>query len=147
MDKTDIKIINILQNDCKTPTREIGRLVGLTAPAVSERINRLRDAGVIEGFHAQIDETKLGTGINAFIQVNVPPREYDNFCLFCEQEPSIIEHHHIVGLNNALLRIRVRNSHMLDQLLEKIRHYGLSNTAIELSTYFNRKDFTDGESD
>lgn len=147
MDKTDIKIINILQNDCKTPTREIGRLVGLTAPAVSERINRLRDAGVIEGFHAQIDETKLGTGINAFIQVNVPPREYDNFCVFCEQEPSIIEHHHIVGLNNALLRIRVRNSNMLDQLLEKIRHYGLSNTAIELSTYFSRKDFSVDETE
>lgn len=47
MDNTDIKIINILQANCKTSTREIGQQVGLTAPAVAERINRLKDAGVI----------------------------------------------------------------------------------------------------
>lgn len=56
MDNTDIKIINILQKNCKTSTREIGQQVGLTAPAVAERINRLKDSGVISGFHAKINE-------------------------------------------------------------------------------------------
>lgn len=101
MDNTDIKIINILQENCKTSTREIGQKVGLTAPAVAERINRLKDAGVIEGFHAQINETLLGSNISAYALVNVPPKEYEPFCRFCENDPSIVEHHHIVGLNNV----------------------------------------------
>ena len=100
MDNTDIKIINILQKNCKASTRDIGKEVGLTAPAVAERINRLKDSGVIEGFHAQINETLLGNNISAYIMVNVPPRDYAAFCRFCEESPSISEHHHIVGLNN-----------------------------------------------
>ena len=121
MDNTDIKIINILQENCKTSTREIGQKVGLTAPAVAERINRLKDAGVIEGFHAQINETLLGSNISAYALVNVPPKEYEPFCRFCENDPSIVEHHHIVGLNNVLIKMRVGNAQDLEVLLEQIR--------------------------
>ena len=142
MGNTDIKIINILQENCKTSTREIGQKVGLTAPAVAERINRLKDAGVIEGFHAQINETLLGSNISAYALVNVPPKEYEPFCRFCENDPSIVEHHHIVGLNNVLIKMRVGNAQDLEVLLEQIRKYGLSNTSILLSTYFRQKEFT-----
>ena len=65
MDNTDIKIINILQKNCKTSTREIGQQVGLTAPAVAERINRLKDLGIIEGFHARINDALMGSHISA----------------------------------------------------------------------------------
>lgn len=145
MDNTDIKIINILQKNCKTSTREIGQLVGLTAPAVSERINRLKDAGVIEGFHAQINDERMGNHISAFIWMNVPPKEYDSFCCFCETTPSIIEHHHIVGLNNVLLKVRVKNSPELELLLKQMRKFGLSNTSVLLSTYFTKKPFPESE--
>ena len=141
MDNTDIKIINILQENCKASTREIGKEVGLTAPAVAERINRLKDAGVIEGFHAKINETLLGNNISAYIMVNVPPRDYAAFCRFCKENPSISEHHHIVGLNNVLIRIRTENSHTLDMLLESLRKFGLSNTSVLLSSYFEHKEF------
>ena len=130
MDNTDIKIINILQENCKTSTREIGQKVGL------------KDAGVIEGFHAQINETLLGSNISAYALVNVPPKEYEPFCRFCENDPSIVEHHHIVGLNNVLIKMRVGNAQDLEVLLEQIRKYGLSNTSILLSTYFRQKEFT-----
>lgn len=141
MDNTDIKIINILQDNCKTSTREIGQRVGLTAPAVAERINRMKDAGIIEGFHAQINEALLGNNISAYALVNVPPKEYEAFCRFCENSPSIVEHHHIIGLNNVLIKMRVGNAQELETLLEQIRKYGLSNTSILLSTYFRQKDF------
>lgn len=141
MDNTDIKIINILQENCKTSTREIGQMVGLTAPAVAERINRLKDTGVIEGFHAQINETLLGNHIGAYMLINVPPKEYTPFCKFCEENPSVVEHHHIVGLNNVLLRVRVGDAQELEVLLRQIRKYGLSNTSVLLSTFFKQKDF------
>ena len=145
MDKTALKIINLLQENCKISTRDLGKSVGLTAPAVAERIHRLKESGVIEGFHAQINESLLGNNITAFVQVNVPPREYEHFCRFCLDEPSITEHHHIVGYNNVLLKIRVANSSALDHLLEQIRKYGLSNTSVVLSTYFTRKHFPQRE--
>lgn len=141
MDNTDIKIINILQENCKTSTREIGQMVGLTAPAVAERINRLKDAGVIEGFHAQINETLLGNHIAAFAQINVPPKDYESFCKFCETNPAVVEHHHIVGLNNVLIKVRVGNAQELEVLLRRIRKFGLSNTSVLLSTYFRQKPF------
>lgn len=145
MDNTDVKIINILQENCKTSTREIGQMVGLTAPAVAERINRLKDIGVIEGFHAQINDALLGNHIGAFMHINVPPKEYGPFCKFCQETPSIVEHHHIVGLNNVLLRVRVSNSQELEVLLQQIRKYGLSNTSVMLTTYFRQKPYRDVE--
>lgn len=141
MDNTDIKIINILQDNCKTSTREIGQMVGLTAPAVAERINRLKDVGVIEGFHAQINDARLGNHISAFMLINVPPKEYTPFCKYCEDNPSIVEHHHIVGLNNVLLKVRVGDSQELEVLLQQIRKYGLSNTSVLLTSYFKRKPY------
>lgn len=145
MDNTDFKIINILQDNCKTSTREIGQIVGLTAPAVAERINRLKDGGMIEGFHAQIDELQMGKQIVAFVQVNVPPKTYDSFCHFCLDHPAIIEHHHIVGLNNALIRVRVGDAQELEDLLRQIRRFGLSNTSVLLSTFFTKKPFLNQE--
>ncbi len=141
IDTTDLRIINILQKNGKTSTREIGAEVGLTAPAVSERISRLKDQKVIRGIHADIDESKLGYNISAFVKINVPPRLYRSFCRFCEEDSAVVEHHHIVGLENALLRIRVENSHELEMLLERLRSFGLSNTSVMLSSYFSEKTF------
>ena len=141
LDRTDIKIINRLQKNCKISTRELGKQVGLTAPAVAERIHRLREKNIISGFHAKVDDALLGNSISAFIQINVPPRDYERFCQFCLGHPAIVEHHHIVGLNNVLLKIRVQSAQKLDLFLREIRKYGLSNTSVILSSYFTQKDY------
>lgn len=141
MDRTDIKILNILQRDCKTTTREIGKQVGLTAPAVSERIMRLRESGAIQAFRAKLDANTLGKKLSAYIMINVPPEAYTKFCTFAKENPSIVEHHHIIGVNNALLRIRVADSTELEQQLSEIRKFGMSQTAIVLNTYFDQKPF------
>ncbi|MEG0804412.1 MAG: Lrp/AsnC family transcriptional regulator, partial [Pygmaiobacter sp.] len=139
MDTTDIKIINILQENCKTTTREIGAEVGLTAPAVSERITRLKELGVIEGFAAKINPSLLGKGLSAFIAINVPPEEYEAFCLYAKKSPMIVEHYHIIGPNNALLKILVANASELEQQLSALRAFGLSQTSVVLTTYFDHK--------
>lgn len=139
MDQTDIKIMNILQRDCKTPMREIGRQVGLTAPAVSERIAQLRDAGAIRGFHAKLDFSMAGKKLAAYIMINVPPEAYARFCDFTKDSPAITEHHHIIGPYNALLKIHVADSQDLERQLAEIRRFGMSQTAVVLKTYFDQK--------
>lgn len=141
MDTTDLKIINILQKNCKTSIKEIGQQVSLTSPAVTERIHRMEDQGIIKGYQALINEIPLGKNVSAFVTVNVDPSNYDAFCQFCESFSSIVEHHHIIGVYNSLLRVAVSDSRELELLLEQLRKYGVSQTSVLLSTYFTHKNF------
>lgn len=140
MDQTDVKIMNILQRDCKTTTREIGRRVGLSAPAVSERIARLRETGAIQAFRAKLDLAVVGKKLSAYILINVPPELYARFCAFAKGNPAIVEHHHIIGPNNALLKIQVADSEELERQLCDIRKFGMSQTSVVLNTYFDQKE-------
>jgi Lrp/AsnC family leucine-responsive transcriptional regulator len=139
MDNTDYNIINILQKNGRSTIKEIGQKVGLSSPAVAERIRRLEYSGVIKGYTAEIDVAKLGRGISAYINVDVYPKKYDLFCKFCEETEGIIEHHHIIGVHNSLLRVSVDNSDELETLLSHIKIYGNSQTSVLLKSYFTKK--------
>lgn len=140
MDRTDYQILNLLQRDSRTTLKSIGDQVGLTAPAVSERIRRMEEKGVIKRFSINIDRTLLDCNLTGFILVAVFPEKYGLFCTFCEDTPSITAHHHLVGKLNALLRFAVKDTHELDQLLAAIKYYGDSQTSVELSACFEHKD-------
>ncbi|MHC1723495.1 MAG: Lrp/AsnC family transcriptional regulator [Aminipila sp.] len=140
MDNTDLNIINILQKNGRSTIKEIGEKVGLTSPAVTERIRRLEGAEIITGYSAEVDRSKLGKAISAYINVDVYPKKYELFCKFCEETDEIIEHHHIIGVHNSLLRVTVENSNQLEVLLSHIKDYGISQTSVLLKSYFKRKD-------
>ena len=140
MDRTDYQILNLLQDDSRCTLRRMGDLVGLTPPAVSERIRRMEESGVIRGYHIDIDRTKLDCNITGFISVALEPDKYDKFCDFCASQSAIISHSHMVGEFNALLRFAVRDTQQLDQLLSLIKKFGDSRTSIELKTLFDSKE-------
>ena len=140
MDRTDYKILNILQADCRTPLKDIGDQVGLTAPAVSERIRKMEEHGIIRGFHIDVDRERLDCSMTGFILVAPEPEKYNSFCEFCQKNPAIISHYHVIGVFNALLRFAVRGTRELDELLSSIKHYGNSQTSVELKTYFETKE-------
>lgn len=138
MDNTDLNIIDILQRDGRITLKEIGQKVGLTSPAVAERIRRLEEAEVIRGYRAEIDLSKLGKSISAYVNVDVYPKKYDLFCRFCEETDAIVEHHHIIGVHNSLLKVAVENPEQLEKLLGCIKDYGISQTSVLLKSYFNQ---------
>ena len=140
MDCTDYQILNLLQTDSRTTLKHIGDQVGLTAPAVSERIRRMEDKEVIKRFSIHIDRTLLDSSLTGFILVAVFPEKYSAFCEFCEHTISITAHHHLVGKLNALLRFAVKDTRELDALLASIKQYGDSQTSVELGAYFEQKD-------
>ena len=140
MDRTDYKILNILQTDSRTTLKDIGDHVGLTAPAVSERIRKMEEQGVIRGYHIDIDRERLDCNMTGFILVAPEPEKYNAFCDFCAKNPAIISHYHVIGVFNALLRFAVRGTRELDELLSSIKHYGDSQTSVELKTYFETKE-------
>ena len=140
MDRTDYKIINILQADSRTTLKDIGDRVGLTAPAVSERIRKMEEHRIIRGFHIDVDRERLDCSMTGFILVAPEPEKYNSFCEFCKKDPAIISHYHVIGVFNALLRFAVRGTRELDELLSSIKQYGNSQTSVELKTYFEKKD-------
>lgn len=140
MDRTDYQILNLLQADSRTTLKSIGDRVGLTAPAVSERIRRMEEKGVIKRFSISIDRNRLDSNITGFILVALIPEKYNHFCQFCTDTPSIIAHYHLVGKFNALLRFAVEDTRELDKLLASIKQYGDSQTSVELGAYFEQKD-------
>ena len=140
MDRTDYKILNILQADSRTTLKDIGDHVGLTAPAVSERIRKMEEHGIIRGFHIDVDRERLDCSMTGFILVAPEPEKYNSFCDFCQKNPAIISHYHVIGVFNALLRFAVRGTRELDELLSSIKHYGDSQTSVELKTYFETKE-------
>ena len=140
MDRTDYQILNILQADCRATLKCIGDQVGLTAPAVSERVRRMEEKGVIRDFRIDIDRARLDSGMTGFILVALDPEKYNSFCEFCRNDPGIISHYHVIGVFNALLRFAVRGTRELDELLSTIKRYGDSQTSVELKTYFESKD-------
>ena len=140
MDRTDYQILNLLQADSRTTLKAIGDQVGLTAPAVSERIRRMEDRGVIKGFSINIDRNRLDCNMTGFILVAPAPEKYNRFCQFCENTPAIVAHHHVIGVFNALLRFAVADTRQLDTLLAAIKQYGDSQTSVELGACFEQKD-------
>ena len=68
------------------------------------------------------------------------PRKTAAFCVFCEQSPAVISHHHVIGVFNALLQFAVRDTKELDALLAEIKTYGDSRTSVELKTLFDIKE-------
>lgn len=140
MDRTDYKILNLLQEDCRKTLRAIGEEVGLTPPAVAERIRKLEELGVIRSYRIEIDRTRLDCGMTGFIMVAPEPERYAAFCAFCEQAPQITAHHHVIGNYNAMLRFAVKDTNALDELLTKIKTYGDSRTSVELKTCFSAKE-------
>src|SRR6266576_6820536 len=97
LDNTDWKILRELQRDARLSYNELGRRVGLSAPAAAERVRRLEDAGIITGYEAQVDPTKVGLPLLALIQLHCDPGK----CLLktssAEQFPEILEIHKLSG--------------------------------------------------
>ena len=140
MDRTDYQILNILQADSRTTLRQIGDQVGLTAPAVSERIHRMEEKQIIRDYRIDVDREQLDCSMTGFILVAPEPEKYQSFCEFCQKNPAIISHYHVIGVFNALLRFAVRGTREMDELLSSIKRYGDSQTSVQLKTYFETKE-------
>lgn len=139
MDKTDIKILNILQENGRATLKEIGSQVSLTSPAVAERIRRMEEDKVIEGYHIDINPQKLGKTMTAFVAVDVNPKVRKGFLEFVENNKLIQEHYHILGPYNAMLKVAVSDSEELTTLLSSIQVFGVSQTSVILDAMFKRK--------
>ncbi len=132
LDPTDISMIEILQDDGRISVSELGRKVGLSQPATSERLKRLEERGIINGYRAVIDPASIGLGMMAIIRLRTT-HEYIKTCLkqFSEM-PQIIEVLRLTGEDCFHLKVIVPSPAELESIVDAVARYGSVTTAIVL---------------
>jgi Lrp/AsnC family leucine-responsive transcriptional regulator len=139
IDEIDAEILRLLQARGRMKRNAIAKKVDLSVSAVSERMRKLEERGVITGYHAVVDAKRLHLDITAFIRVSVDGSEhYDEFVERVTTMDQVLEAHSITGEGSHILKVRIRNTTALERLLAKIQALpGVSTTtsSIVLSTF------------
>jgi Lrp/AsnC family transcriptional regulator, leucine-responsive regulatory protein len=134
LDRIGRKILAALQENARIPLSRLGEKVGLSAPAVAERVKKLEEAGVIKGYHARIDPTAMGRSVSAFIRLTTDARHYPAVKSLAADMPQISTCHHISGDASFILHVRVDEVSDLEAVVARLSPFGQTQTAIVLST-------------
>jgi Lrp/AsnC family transcriptional regulator, leucine-responsive regulatory protein len=132
LDATDHAILAVLQTDGRTPLTELGRRIGLSQPAMSERVRRLEERGVITGYGARIDPRALGLNTSAIIRLRTT-HEHIPACLkrFAEM-PQVIEVHRVTGDDCFVIRVIVPAPNDLEGIVDALAQFGAVTTSVVL---------------
>ncbi len=139
IDEIDWKILKELQINARTTFAELGRRVGLTTPAVIERIRKLEDAEIITGYRVEIDTAKVGLPITAFIRMSITGVDYSHIIEVAEQSGEILECHRGTGGDSFIMKVAVADVGHLQMLIDKLTPYGITTTSIVLSSPVKNK--------
>ncbi len=138
LDDINIELLDLLQEDGRMSYRELGDRVGLSAPAVTERVRRLEQLGVITGYRAVVDYEALGFPLLCVIRLN-SPRGATGVDDTVEHMPEVIESNRVTGSESHVIRARARSTGHLEDLLHELWSFGDSNTNIVTSSPVPRR--------
>ncbi len=134
LDQIDWKILKQLQEDGRISYAALGRVVGLTTPAVIERVRKLEDAGIITGYRAEIDTARVGLPITAFLRMSISGVDYSHIIEVAKQSDEVLECHRGTGGDSFIMKVAVSNVENLQNLIDKLTPYGITTTSIVLSS-------------
>jgi len=138
-DATDWRILEVLQTHGRAGFTELARAVSMSASAVTERVRRLEEAGVIKGYSAVIDEERLGLPILAFVRLRYPNGNYKPFHDLLDATPEILEAHHVTGDDCFVLRVATRSMSHLEEVSGRIGALGSVTTSVVYSSPLPRR--------
>ncbi|ARF52807.1 Lrp/AsnC family transcriptional regulator [Streptomyces gilvosporeus] len=142
LDATDWRILSELQTDARMTFSELGRRVALTPPAVAERVRRLEQCGIIEGYRTRINLPGLGLPILAFVNITFPGGNYQDYVRIFDDTPEILECHHVTGSDCFIAKVAARSMSHLEHVTARITKIGSITTTIVYSTSVNNRVIT-----
>ena len=134
LDDTNRRLLAELQDDARLSLAELGRRVGLSSPAVAERLQRLERQGVIRGYRAELDPVALGYPLSAVIRIRPAPRQLQKLAELAQATPEVVECHRITGEDCYLLKAHVRSVTHLEELIDQFTPFGQTTTSIVQSS-------------
>jgi Lrp/AsnC family leucine-responsive transcriptional regulator len=130
LDETNRRLLAELQEDARLSLAELGRRVGLSAPAVAERVQRLESQGVIRGYRAELDPAAVGYLLGVVIRVRPAPRQLHKVAELARRLPEVVECHRITGEDCFLMKAHVRSVTHLEEVIDQIATYGQTTSSI-----------------
>jgi Lrp/AsnC family transcriptional regulator for asnA, asnC and gidA len=144
LDDTDREILRILQQDARTPFSEIARRIDMSSATVHDRVNRMKDEGIIEGYHAKVNPKKLGYGISAMVGLRVEQgREQDTLDKLTSID-GVQEVHLTTGEWDVMARVYAEDADSLRELMfdtvAKMEGFDRSQTMVILGTHMESEE-------
>jgi Lrp/AsnC family leucine-responsive transcriptional regulator len=134
LDATDRQLLHHLQRDARLTLAALGREVGLSAPAVADRLRRLEDAGAIRGYRADVDPRALGLTLTAVLRIRPDPRQLARVAELAVATPEVVECSRITGDDCYILRLHVRDVEHLEVVIDRFALHGQTTTSIVQSS-------------
>jgi Lrp/AsnC family leucine-responsive transcriptional regulator len=141
LDRVDLEILDLLQQDCRMSLARIGEEVDLSAPAVLERIKKLEAAHVVQGSRAVLDARRIGLDVTSFIGVSASARRIETIENKIGGLDDVLECHHVTGGYTLLVKVKTANTSTLERLIREIRSLDgveRTETLVVLSTHTER---------
>lgn len=138
MDDLDAKILTLLRSNARMPVKEIARQVDLSSPAVSSRIRRLEETGVIGGYTVLVHHPQAAQQVQALISVLIGPAGREEFLRLTETEEQIRQCWRVTGSCNFIVKVSCPGIDALEHLLTRIQRLGTTTTQIILTTQVDR---------
>jgi len=134
LDETNRRLLRELHANPRITMSALGRLVGMSAPAVTERVQRMERDGVITGYHLDVDPAALGLPVSAFTRVRPAPRELSKVAELAKSIPQVSECHRITGEDCFLIRVHAPTIQELEEVLDRFLLHGQTTTSMVVST-------------
>ena len=130
LDQTDRRLLIELQADARLSLAELGRRVGLSPPAVAERVRRLSDDGVIRGFRTDVDPRALGFALSAIVRIRPAPRQIAKVADLARATPEVVECHRMTGEDCFFVKVHVRDVEHLGDVIDRFTVFGQTTTSV-----------------
>ena len=139
MDNYGRKLLAELQANARLSVAELGRRIGLSPTATSERLKQMEEVGIIHGYTVDIDREALGLEVMAFVRMSCPGQNYHRFIEYAQSLEEIRECHHLTGGDDFLLKVTTMSMADLEALIEALLGYGNPVTSLVLSSPVERR--------
>lgn len=139
VDAVSWKILTALQQDSRQPLKVLAQTIGLSMPATSERVKRLEESGVIQGYSASLDFEALGYGVEAVIGITTSKMGKEELIDLLSERAEVLECLHVTGADSYLIRVITKSLKHLEAFVGSINHFGETRTSIVLSHPIKRR--------
>ena len=133
-DARNVKLLRLLREDPRISVSELARRIGMSPPAMRERIQRLEEAGVIQGYRVDLDAKALGYPICAFLRVRPMPGKLPKIAELAKRMPQVVECHRITGDDCFIMKIYIEELDALDRVLDRFLAHGQTTTTLVQSS-------------
>ena len=142
LDETDWRLITELQTNARLTYVDLGRRIGLSRPAVAERVRQLEESGILIGYRAVLDPKALGFGILAFVRISAYGDVLTKITAIVGETPEILECHRGTGSDCFILKVVATSLTHLERVLDRLNPFGQVTTSIVLSSVLTERNLT-----